>query len=288
MTDTALSAAAATREKADGHIVDVLIEERATRLMAKPWLWPLIKAVFYPLLGYDKAVHVADEMRPKTGVEAMGWASRFLDMTTIAHGVERVPATGGVVVVANHPGGIADGIAVWDALRERRPDIVYFANRDALRVAAGLQDVVIPVEWRYEERSREKTRETLRLCIDAFKAGRCVVVFPAGRMAEWRIGWTGLVERPWTATAVGLARKYKAPIVPLGVAQRLSLAYYSLSHVSEELKNMTVFYELLAKRGAKYRLRFGEPIAPDALLGDDEEATETLRKRCEELAWDRE
>jgi putative hemolysin len=268
------------------HIVDALIEERAQGLMSRPWLWPLVKAVFYPLLGYRKAVAVADTLAPLGGREAMDWASGFLGMTTAASGVEQVPASGPAVVVANHPGGIADGIAVWDALKTRRPDLVYFANRDALRVCAGLASLVIPVEWRVEERSREKTRETLRQTIEAFKAGRCVVVFPAGRMAEWKWSRHGLVERAWAPTAVSLARKFAAPIVPLGVAQRLSLAYYSLAQVSEELKNMTVFHELLAKKGARYRLRFGAPLDPDALEGDDAEATETLRALCQELAWD--
>lgn len=284
MTDAALLSA--TRPAPRPHIVDQLIEERAQELMASPLLWSAVKAVFYPALQYRTAVRVADELAPKSGTEAMDWASGFLAMTTDAHGLEHVPASGPAVVVANHPGGIADGIAVWDALRARRPDVCFFANRDALRVSPGLEDVVIPVEWREDERSRGKTRETLRLTLDAFKAGRLVVVFPAGRMAKW--SWTdrALIERPWMPTAVSLAQRFRAPIIPLGVAQRLSLVYYSLAHVSEELKNMTVFHELLAKRGARYRLRFAPPIAPDRLPDDEGEATERLRAFCQELAWD--
>jgi putative hemolysin len=269
------------------HIVDALIEERAQHLMANAMLWRAVKTVFYPLLQYRKAVEVADVMAPLGGRDAMDWASGFLGLTIDAAGVDHVPASGAAVIVANPPGGIADGVAVWDALKARRPDICYFANRDALRVCPGLEELVIPVEWRIEERSREKTRETLRLVIDAFKAGRCVVVFPAGRMAAWSWARRSLVERPWAPTAASLARKFGAPIIPLGVAQRMSLTYYSLAHVSEELKNMTVFYELLAKRSAHYRLRFSEPVAPDALPTDDV-ATEALRRRCEDLAWERE
>ncbi len=286
MTDAALPAA--TMPAQQTHVVDQLIEERAQGLMSRPWLWSAVKTVFYPALQYRKAVAVADELAPKSGAEAMDWASGFLDMTTSAHGLDQVPASGAAVVVANHPGGIADGIAVWDALRERRPDACFFANRDALRVSAGLEGVVIPVEWREDERSRSKTRETLRLTLDAFKAGRLVVVFPAGRMAQWSWSRGALVERPWMTTAVSLAKKFEAPVVPLGVAQRLSLVYYGLAHISEELKNMTVFHELLAKRGARYRLRFAPPIAADALPDDDAEATERLRALCQELAWDRE
>jgi len=270
------------------HIVDALIEERATKLMARPWLWSMVKAVAYPALGYRKAVRIADELRLQSGRDAMDWASNYLKMPLEVDGVDGVPKDGPAVVVANHPGGIADGIAVWDALKAHRPDMCFFANRDALRVCAGLADNIIPVEWREDERSRAKTRETLRLAIEAFKAGRCVVVFPAGRMAEWSWRERRLVERPWMSTAVGLARKFKAPITPVGVTQRMSLVYYALAQVSDELKNMTVFYELLAKKDARYRLRFGETFAHDALPGNDTAAAEFLRHTCAELAWDAE
>jgi len=275
-----------TRRPEATHIVDALIEERAIQLMARPWLWSIVKRLAYPALGYRKAVRVADELRLLPGRDALNWASEYLKMPLDVDSVTHVPKDGPAVVVANHPGGIADGIAVWDALKERRPDMCFFANRDALRVCAGLEDHIIPVEWRPEERSREKTRETLRLAIDAFKNGRCVVVFPAGRMAEWSWGERRLIERPWMSTAMSLARKFKAPITPVGVTQRLSLLYYSLAQVSDELKNMTVFHELLAKKDARYRLRFGETMTHDALPGGDADAAEYLRRTCEELAWD--
>lgn len=275
-------------ETEEPHVVDALIEERARKLMAKRWLWPLVKAVIYPAFGYRRAVAFADTIADMTAAETMEWSSAFLDMSYDAEGVEAVPADGPAVIVANHPGGIADGVAVWDAVKARRPDVCFFANRDALRVCPGLASIVIPVEWRTEERSRDKTRETLRLAIEAFKAGRCVVVFPAGRMSEWSWAQRALKERPWMPTAVSLARKFDAPITPLGVRQHLSLAYYALAQFNEELKNMTVFYELLVKRGAEYRLRFGETLAPDALAADEAEATQTLLETCEGLAWDRE
>lgn len=268
------------------HVVDQLIEERAGGLMSNPALWCAVRAVFYPILGYRKAVRIADTMRPMGGREALDWSAEFLSMEVDVAGIEAVPATGPCVITANHPGGIADGIALHQVLRERRPDAVYFANRDAIRVCAGLADHVIPVEWRDEHRSREKTRETLKQSVSAFKDGRCVVVFPAGRMSVWDWRERRLVEQAWMPTAIGLARKFSAPLVPLGVRQRMSLMFYGLGQLSEELKHMTVFHELLAKRGARYRLRFGARLDPHGLPGDDAAATEALRRESERLALD--
>ncbi len=265
------------------HIVDQLIEERAVRLRAGP-AWPLVRAIFYPMLGYDRAVEVADQLAARTGPGAMDWSEAFLSMPVNVQGLAHVPQTGPCVITANHPGGIADGIALWSALKARRPDMVFFANRDAIRVCEGLSDLVIPVEWRAGARSRDKTRETLRQSIEAFKQGRCVVIFPAGRMARWDWRAFRLVEQDWAPTAVSLARKFGAPVIPLGMKQRMSVMFYALGQIHEELKHMTVFHELLAKRGARYRLNFAPALAPEDLPGDDAAASEALRSMSETLA----
>lgn len=272
-----------THAPAPLHIVDQLIEERALRLRSGP-AWPLIRRIVYPVLGYQRAVGVADSIAGLGGTAAMDWAQGFLSMAVTAEGLTHVPETGACVVTANHPGGIADGIAVWEALKARRPDMVFFANRDAIRVCPGLADCVIPVEWRAVERSRDKTRETLRQSVEAFRQGRCVVVFPAGRMARWDWGEFRLVEQDWAPTAVSLARKFDAPVIPLGLRQRMSLMFYALGQIHEELKHMTVFHELLAKRGARYRMKFAAPVAALDLPESDAAASTALRAMSETLA----
>jgi putative hemolysin len=269
---------------AELHIVDQLIEERALRLRANALLWPWVKRVFYPLLGYKRAAEIADTLAPLGGAEAMNWSEDFLAMRVRASGLDIVPETGPCVIVANHPGGIADGVALWSVLKQRRPDMTFFANRDAIRVCHGLADLVIPVEWRSGARSRDKTRETLRAAVEAFRAERCVVIFPAGRMAAWDWRRFRLVEQSWAPTAVSLARKFNAPVIPLGMKQRMSLMFYGLGQIHEELKHMTVFHELLAKKGALYRLNFAEAVSPAALPDDDADASEALRVMTETLA----
>lgn len=284
MTD-APAPSPAPPEPSGKHIVDVLIEERAPRLMQRPRLWRAIQSVLYPALGYRRAVALADEIAPRPGPSAMDWTESFLQLRVQPWGLDAIPSQGGCVVVANHPGGIADGVAVWAALRQRRPDLCFFANRDALRVCPGLADIVLPVEWRTQSRRRDSTRETLRAALSAFRDGRCVVIFPAGRMAEWSWKRWGLKEKPWLPTAISLARRFDAPVIPLGVRQRMPFLYYALAQVSDELKDMTVFQGFMDKRRARYKLTFGTPVDPKSLPANEGEATEILRQRCEELAW---
>src|SRR5690606_12642426 len=142
-----------------------------------------------------------------------------------------IPRTGRLIVVCNHPTGIADGVAVYDALKTLRPDLCFYANADAHRVAPKLSDVLIPVEWVAAKRTRDRTRATLQLTREALEAERCLVVFPSGRLS--RRGADGLLsDPPWAPSAVSLARKYAAPVVPIHVAGPWSTLFHLFNRFS--------------------------------------------------------
>ena len=266
-------------------LVDQMIEERAPRLMQNKPLWAMIKALAYPLLGYRQAVWMVEEVAHLDGRSCFDWGERFLNLSVEATGLEHVPDTGPALISANHPGGIPDGNALWQAIRHKRPDLCFFANRDALRIAPGLRDMIIPVEWRKNAFSRSRARDTLKSARAAFEAGRCVVIFPAGRMADWSWSKRRLVEPAWAPTGVSIARKFGAPIIPMGVTQAMPLAYYLLAQIHEELRDITLFHGLLNQRGAYYRLTFDAPVGLENLPREDQAATDQLKAQCEALAW---
>ncbi len=240
------------------HIVDVLIEERAARLHQRPFVWRLVRAFLYPLIAYPRAVDLIDRVQPMSGQQIFDHLSEMLRLRVEMHGLECLPAQGRALVTANHPAGIADGIALYDAIKRVRRDVVFFANRDAVRAAPNLAELVIPVEWVEERRDHARNKETVRHMVRAFRQDRLVVIFPSGRLA--RPSLKGLIEREWTTTAVNLARKYACPIVPAHLKARNSWLYYLLYAINTELKDMTLFRELINKERWKYRIRFGPEI----------------------------
>ena len=263
------------------HICDVLIAERAPRLTGSP-LWPLARPFLYKLLNYRHAVRMADAVRPLSGAGALDYMSDLLGLKVTVMNPDRIPATGRCVVVANHPTGIADGIAVFDAIRARRQDAVFFANADALRVSPRLGEAVIPVEWVVEKRTREKTRATLHAAKEAFQAERCVVMFPAGRLA--RVAKDGSVTDPeWAPTATSLARKYGAPVVPIHVAGPESRLFHWFDRISRVLRDITLFHELLNKKRQRFFLKVGKPIPPSRLDIDAARATYALKAFTERV-----
>ena len=258
-----------------GHIVDTLISERGQRIVNHS-LWPVMRPFLYTLLRYDRAIEFANDISALSGMQSFEYLSNTLKLNVRVENGDRIPQTGGFILVSNHPTGIADGVAVFDLLKDRRPDLMVFANRDAVRVNPRFAEMIIPVEWREEYKSKLKTRETLVLTNQAVERGKVMVLFPSGRIAYWDNG--KLNERPWKTSAVGLAKKYNLPILPIHMRARNSGLFYWLAKWSTELRDMTVFYELLNKKGNRFDITVGQLIQPDQLEGDLCEVTRAIEQ----------
>ena len=256
------------------HIIDVLIAERAPTLAATP-IWPLIRPALYAMLDYGKARRMADAIASLPGPEALDFVSRLLDVKVRVTGLDSVSRAGRLVAVCNHPTGIADGVAVRDALKAVRPDLVFYGNADALRVASGFDEVLIPVEWVEEKRTRQRTRITLTRTREAMEAERALVIFPAGRLSRRRAG--ELTDLPWAASAFSLARRYEAPVLPMHLAGPWSALFHFFDQFSGELRDITLFHELLNKRGKTFTLTVGQPIPPGALPADTTQAARAVQ-----------
>lgn len=275
----ATPASAVRRPGAHDHIVDVLIAERAPKLSSSP-AWPLLRPLLYSVLGYAKARRMADAIAGMPGRAALDHVSDLLALKVEARGLERLPASGRVIAVCNHPTGIADGVAVFDALKAVRPDICFYANADAHRVSPRLGEVLIPVEWVEAKRTREKTRATLALTREAMEAERFLAIFPAGRLA--RRGADGvLCDPPWMPSAVSIARRHEAPVLPMHLTGPWSTLFHLFNGVSDELRDITLFHELLNKHGRAFSLTLGPLIAPVALEGEPGEVTARLKAYVE-------
>ncbi len=266
------------------HIIDQLIAERAQKLMKRQQVWRTIRPTLYKALGYKKAVAMADSMENMSGWDAFAHISKMLDLPPRVIGLEQVPRTGKIMIISNHPTGLADGVFVYDALKNHRRDHMFMANADAQRVAPKCTDIIIPVEWVVEKRTPAKTRAVLKALNKAIIDERAVVIFPAGVLAKMTLG--GLKDKPWNPTAVSVARKNNVPIIPLRINARNSAMYYVFALLNNELRDITLFHELFNKSGSNPELIFGPPIDPTTLPKGSAQATQEVRERVEALKLD--
>jgi len=251
------------------HIIDQMILDRAEGLRTLPF-WPPMKAVLYPTLGYRRCVEMCEAVYDLPGQGVFQHVSDFLDLDLDVTGVENIPKEGSFLLTPNHPTGMCDAMAVFRILMERRPDHMLFGNRDAYKVGPKLRDYIIPVEWVKGggRRRVSGSRETLKASLTAFRRNMGIVLFPAGRISYRYKG--GLKEQPWLNTAISFQRKFDAPIIPVHITAKNSWLYYLFWRISPELRDMTVFHELLNKRRQTFRIVIGKPLTPADIPEEDE------------------
>jgi putative hemolysin len=109
-----------------------------------------------------------------------------------------------------------------------------------------------------------------------------VAIFAAGAMAT-PDKTRRLVDPPWHPTAVSLARKYGAPVLPVHVAGPWSTMFNIFHRFSPELRDITLFHELLNKTGKRFEVIIGPPIAPRSLDGDAGAITVKLKAYVERV-----
>ncbi|MBF9035579.1 glycerol acyltransferase [Rhodobacterales bacterium HKCCE2091] len=261
---------------------DPLIAERA------PWLFSgrpgtaTARRCLDHVLRYRETLDLGRRFIDLPGQEIMARLGDMIARDTRVTGLHRLPATGPVLIVANHPTGIADGVVLHHALKARRPDLYFLANADILRVLPQMSDVIAPVEWRPEKRCHRKTRETMAYLREAIGAGRAGVIFPSGRLAKRR--GLRLYERPWMSSAAMIARRFDVPVVPVHIRARNSALFYLFDAIHPTLRDITLFHETLNKARQPYRIRVGQPIAGGTLPANHDDAIEELRHATLSLA----
>ena len=258
-------------------VIDELIAERA------PWYHKngvpelVLRACLNGLLGYRHTVELANSLVNLSAERIFTDVGQQLAKNVRVSGIQNIPSHGPVLIVCNHPTGIADGLILHNALLARRDDIYFFANRDITRVFPQMESMIAPVEWRPEKRRHTGMRHLMQYVRDATANGRIGIIFPSGRLAK-RVG-LNLVERPWMASAAMIARKFELPVVPVHISARNSLLFYLFDLIHPTLRDITLFHETLNKGGFPFDVRIGEAVGWAELNSNSGVAIKQLKER---------
>ena len=261
------------------HPIDEIIEERCPKLMSNKYLWSLIKPTIFKIFKYETAKNITDDISSVSGYDCFTYLTDLLNFNLDIRNIEFVPENGPIILAGNHPTGLTDGIVMFEVMKDRRPDYTLYANIDMIKLSKGFADIIIPVDWNDENKSVGKSKEILKRTRETLGEGKCLLVFPSSRLSK-RKGLK-LIERPWLNTIVKLSKKYNAPIVPFHMNGHNSLFYYFLDVFNEELKNISLFSELVNKKEFKYTITFGEPIEPSSFQGDVDWETANIQNQVE-------
>ncbi len=185
--------------------------------------------------------------------------------------LKRLPKEGAYITVSNHPLGGVDGILLLKLMIEQRSDFKIIANF-LLHKIEPLIPYIMPVNP-FENRKDVKSSVTgFKNALLHLKEGHPLGIFPAGEVSTYRDGKL-LVDKPWEAAAMKLAKKTKVPIVPIYFHAKNSPLFYRLSKISDTLRTAKLPSELLTQKNRVIKVRIGRPISVK-----DQEQHETLEE----------
>lgn len=206
------------------------------------------------------------------------------DLTVEPHvnSAGRVPATGPLLVVANHPFGVIDGLAIA-ALVERERHDLRIVIWNAIRIPDRLKRHYIPLDL--DENNRDARRQNARArreMIDHLKCGGSLLLFPAGTAAYAERAFSEPLESSWTPMMARIARASNATVLPAFVGGQNSRVFHVTTKLSMLLRRALFIHETVRRMGGSVEPVFGEPVHWSSFAeahGDDARATAKLRQR---------
>lgn len=170
---------------------------------------------------------------------------------------KRIPSEGKLVIVANHPLGGLDGLALLKAVSEVRKDVKIVAN-DILISIENLRELFLA----YDLFSPSSQKNNIKAIENALNNDEAVIFFPAGEVS--RMNPNGIKDKKWKKGPIKFAMKMQAPILPAYIDARNSFAFYFASLVYNPLGMLLLPNELFNKRGKSINIRFGDLIPNSA------------------------
>ena len=219
-----------------------------------------------------------------------GFVRRLLDdldvrVNVTAADFEKIPRSGAVVALSNHPFGILDGVMLADLLTRARPDVRILTNQ-MLGELPELASICIFIDPFERPESRVSNGRALKQAIHHLRAGGLLLVFPAGEVSHFDLKKRAICDPAWNRTAARLIRIASAKSLPILIRGANGIPFQVLGMVHPRLRTAALPAEMLNKRGKSVEIRIGSTIDPTRLdaIPDDAEATQYLRLRVELLA----
>ncbi|MFT4151544.1 MAG: lysophospholipid acyltransferase family protein [Paracoccaceae bacterium] len=187
-----------------------------------------------------------------------------IDIRTPRDEVALIPATGPLVVVANHPHGLVDGMVIAALISRVRGDFKIL-TRSLLTGIPEIAQFMIPVPFPHEENARELGLQMRNEAMAQLKAGGVIILFPAGAVAHSQ-GWFGpAVEGEWHAFTHKMIMRSGATVLPMRFPGQNSRWYQIANKLSPTLRQGLLLYEIRHALDKPQRPFIGRPLGPDEL-----------------------
>lgn len=210
------------------------------------------------ILGWNRAKRIFDSW---TNLQIEQFLTEYKNRSKVKHiinsrQIKNIPQSGSLLVLANHPTGIADGLLILDTIMSIRTDVKLIVNSTTYPLGA-LKDYIIEAEiplrnpkYADEIETSPKNALAIKSALKWLEEGHCLVLFSNSEVDTERRIHRKFSENFWHPTAKKILVKYNGTTLPWAIRGRNSALFYQLSKINPSLKAA-----LLPREGLKRRLR---------------------------------
>ncbi|GAA6178283.1 lysophospholipid acyltransferase family protein [Sulfitobacter pacificus] len=184
-----------------------------------------------------------------------------IDLTTPQSQLDRIPKEGPVVVVANHPHGMVDGMIFADLIGRVRPDYRILTRSLLTSIDEVAGSFMIPVPFPHDPDAQRKGVEMRASAMKHLKEGGVVALFPSGVVAASETWWGPAVEAEWNVFTAKMIRRSGAAVVPMKFPGQNSRAYQIANKISPMLRQGLLLHEIVHACNKPQGPIVGHPIA---------------------------
>jgi putative hemolysin len=211
---------------------------------------------------YLKSLYDEHRKNPVPGESFWSAAMRNLELKIDYNkeALARLPATGPLVIVANHPFGVLDGLIISYLTSMVRSDFLVLTN-SVLYQADEIREHLLPIDFAETKEALDTNLKSRAAAKTHLMRGGALVVFPAGGASTAPKPWSKrAVDAEWKNFAARLISSAKAPVAPVYFAGQNSRLFQIASHISMTLRLSLFFKEVYDKIGSELRVRIGDVI----------------------------
>ncbi len=231
--------------------LDSVLDDLWPQARPAPWQKRLLKKLFHE----EEFRQFAADHRHLKGLDMVEQVLEHLDIlcTLPAHDLEQIPAHGPLIVMANHPTGTLDGLALLYAVSRVRRDVKVVTNR-MLTHLEPLSSLFIPVD----NIGGRTAKSSFTLMEQHLQHAGVLIFFPAGKVS--RPTRTGIRDKKWHPGFIKLAGKFRAPLLPVNIHARNSLLFYASTLLAPNLSMLLLMQQMFRRRHSRLPVKIGQQI----------------------------
>jgi len=178
--------------------------------------------------------------------------------------INKIPKKGSLVITANHPHGLVDGMVLAELIGKVRTDYKIL-TRSLLTGVKQIDQFMIPVPFDHEENALKKSLEMRKSAMDYLESGGVVVIFPSGKVASSETMFGEVVEGDWNPFTAKLIQKSGANVVPIFFPGSNSRIYQIANQISATLRQGLLIYEVVHAMNKPQKPLVGNLIKQDEI-----------------------